>query len=63
MSILFHIRYGDDLFEIAVSGYRITRITRYFGGTGMRQEVDYNSLPEQLQTKIVDKIMEAWSDD
>lgn len=55
---LFHIHYGDDLFEISLRGYIITRITVY-SPTCHRRDVQYDDCPEDVQDKILSKVAEA----
>lgn len=55
---IFHIPSGDDLYEVALNGLTITRISRYAGGTSHRQDMQYDDLTVKVQDAILEKIVE-----
>lgn len=55
---IFHFTHRDDLYEVALDELRITRISRYSGGTNHRTDLNYDDLPQQVKDTILDKIEE-----
>lgn len=58
MKTVFYFQYEGDLYEIALCGYVIARITCYLSGS-YRQDVQYDDLPEEIKDKILDKVQVA----
>lgn len=58
MKQITHISYNGDTYEITLHGFIIARISCYWGGSPMRQDVQYDDLPKVMQEKILDKITE-----
>ena len=64
MKIVFHILSGADLYEIAMHGRLVTRITRYINGTQHFTEIkDWDALSEEIQQKIESRANELIPDD
>ena len=60
---IFTFSCGGDLYEVAFQGYVIARISCYFDGSGRRQDLQYDDLPNEVKDKILDRVEELirWS--
>ena len=62
MTTTLNIFHDGSLYEVAISGYIITRISQYIGGSQRRQDVEYDDLCEEVQRLIIDKVKEELKD-
>ncbi len=56
MSKILYVNHHNDLYEVALNGYVITRISMYRNGDNVRQEFEFDDLPKELQEKIIEKV-------
>ncbi len=59
MNSLFTIHHLDDVYEISIRGFIICRISRYYEGAPIRQDVQFDDCPKEVQEKILDKITQV----
>lgn len=52
----FHIIYEQDCYEVLMHGYVVARIVRYVNGSSLRQEVEFDQLPEDVKDVILDRV-------
>ncbi len=56
-----HFLHSGDLYELVLRGHVITRITCFLDGSQMRVEYEYDSLPEAVKDKILERVEQALS--
>lgn len=50
------LTYNTDLYEVVLDDGIIKRLSRYFSGSSMRDDVTFAECPVQVQSKIVQLI-------
>lgn len=55
--MIFRITNSGDIYEVRLKGHVIAGIVCYLNGSGLRQEVEYDILPRDVQDEILDRIL------
>ena len=48
--------HDGDTYEVRLHGCTISSITRYINSSNLRQDLDYNEIPTEVQDRILDRV-------
>ncbi len=60
MTSVFTFTFNGDIYESALAGTTLTRVSRYFDGSGRREDVeDFDALPAEVKDLILEKAIKV----
>jgi hypothetical protein len=58
MSAIFHLFNELDVYEVSLKGTVVTRISRYMNGSSLREDMEYEELPVNVQQELIKRAKE-----